>query len=693
MILPPPAQARTPVRKLPPKAVVAQQGRWISDYESHPVRWQRWQNPSLDRARSGEKLLAVSFGDVGCLACRRSMREVLADRAIAQQLNERFVAILVDRSEYPELATAYWSAFYAEDRGRIAPLIVIMTPDLLPIAEIGGLAAEPALAELMRISTQWSVNREPLLAVSRMLLARAYAHARAAPAIAELPAASMAIDRLLAGYDDEHPGFDTASPRFPQPARLLALARLADRTGSTRTFERVEKALHAIARGGVRDQIGGGIHRASLDREYRIPLFEKFLVDQLFLADVSLNVWQVTGRDEYLDLARSTLDFVVRDTQFERGGFAPAYDAESLYATGGQPKLLYGMYYVWKVEELERILGAAVGGRIAAAYGITRAGNIPKELDISGTLQGWSVPQNPALLPTDAEFSRAAPILLRTRLNRPAPRSSLAPIASSTGLAMSVLARAARLLGEPRYLEAAAAAGRVFMRARVPSTRTWVRIPGSSIAATVDDHALLACGYLDLYETSADIRWLDAAIESMTQLERRWDDSRGAYAVGESVPEAMRPLVVEDVAGGITQSAAAAIALLRLGAATGNSTWLARGARIVNASGPAAANPQTPLAAIALDLVQASVKAKQVFILGSSGLPAAASLSAVVRGPYVELLYAHGKTALQQLALRVPVAATLSLPADPNQVVAYVCHDGRCGSAITEPSLLAARLQ
>jgi uncharacterized protein YyaL (SSP411 family) len=467
--------------------------------------------------------------------------------------------------------------------------------------------------------------------------------------------------------------------------------RLAERSDSSRTRERVTRTLSALERGGIRDQIGGGIHRAAVDRDWRVPQFEKRLVDQLLVAEAALEVWESTKRDQDLDFVRTTLDFVVRDLQVKPGVFASALDSESFLPLDRE-RLLYGVYYAWKLSDMENAFGRDLGKRVAAVWGITREGNIPEELDVTGTLRGWSIPQPRTAAADDAPLTRALSNVLTLRLHRPMPAADLAPVAWSSGLAMSVLARAGRVLNEVRYVEAAADAGRVFIAARDPRTKGRLRTPGTNLPASVDDHAMLALGFLELYEASADLRWLDAAIDEVKQLERRWSEESGLYAIGEGVPEELRPLLKEGTGLSLPQNASAAIALLRVGRVTGNAAWIARAARIVGAQKESTVDPRLPMAAIALDLLQAAPRSRQVFILGSSGLPAAAKLGAVVRSSYSDLLYANGKTALAHLAARVPLAASLQLPEAPDAVFAYVCQDGRCSSAITDPLQLAARL-
>ena len=73
------------------------------------------------------------------------------------------------------------------------------------------------------------------------------------------------------------------------------------------------ETLRAMAMGGMRDHVGGGFHRYSVDAEWRVPHFEKMLYDQAQLVLAYLEASQASGDPFYAAVAEDTLDYVVRD--------------------------------------------------------------------------------------------------------------------------------------------------------------------------------------------------------------------------------------------------------------------------------------------------------------------------------------------------------------------------------------------
>ena len=61
--------------------------------------------------------------------------------------------------------------------------------------------------------------------------------------------------------------------------------------------------LEKMALGGIRDHLGGGFHRYSVDRYWRIPHFEKMLYDNGQLASVYAQAYELTGREDFRRVA------------------------------------------------------------------------------------------------------------------------------------------------------------------------------------------------------------------------------------------------------------------------------------------------------------------------------------------------------------------------------------------------------
>src|SRR5207247_8571686 len=150
-------------------------------------------------------------------------------------------------------------------------------------------------------------------------------------------------------------------PRVPGPPKLRFLLREHARPGAQPPLLMAAETLRAMALGGMRDHIGGGFHRYSVDAEWRIPHFEKMLYDQAQITLACLEAQQLAGDSFFADVAEDTLQYVRREMTSPEGGFYSAEDADSVPPEqAGDPHAHKpeGAFYLWTDTEVGALLGA-----------------------------------------------------------------------------------------------------------------------------------------------------------------------------------------------------------------------------------------------------------------------------------------------------------------------------------------------
>lgn len=76
-----------------------------------------------------------------------------------------------------------------------------------------------------------------------------------------------------------------------------------------------------MSNGGIHDQIFGGFARYSVDKNWRIPHFEKMLYDQGQLLGVFVNANKITKDPYYLNVADKIFKYICKDLYHTDGGF------------------------------------------------------------------------------------------------------------------------------------------------------------------------------------------------------------------------------------------------------------------------------------------------------------------------------------------------------------------------------------
>jgi uncharacterized protein YyaL (SSP411 family) len=464
---------------------------YLLQHVNNPVDWYPWGDAAIARARAEGKPILLSIGYAACHWCHVMAHECFEDPAIAAQMNDGFVNVKVDREERPDLDAIYQGICQIAGRPGGWPLTVFLTPELRPFF-VGtyfppkprhGLPALPEVLDAVRQA--WETRRaevERVAAQWTAALAQAEDLEASARSLASTTANSTAeaAQRLLGHFDRTHGGFGRA-PKFPNPEGLELLLRAG---GEARA-----QALHALrqmARGGIYDQLGGGFHRYSVDAAWQVPHFEKMLYDNALLPPLYLAAHQITGEDLYARVARETCAFLLRELGAPDGGFYGTLDADS----EGEE----GRFYLWSHDEVV----AVAGPEAARAYGVTPEGNFA-----GGRAVLRYVQEPPA-------GARAK--LLAAREKRPRPARDEKILTGWNGLAISALAQAGRILGEPGFTEAAGRTAAFLRRELAVGEDGLLHVHGRAIRGLLQDYAYLCNGLIDLYEATFDTAWIRWAL-------------------------------------------------------------------------------------------------------------------------------------------------------------------------------------
>src|SRR5690606_3207241 len=410
----------------------------------------------------------------------------------------------------------------------------------------------PGLRDVLaRIADVWENERETVVASADRILEGLREASGTDPSpesapVAALDAVDAGIEELAVAYDARHGGFGGA-PKFPRPSELLFLLVAHAVTGRDDARDMALETLRAMSRGGLRDQLGGGFHRHSVDAGWRVPHFEKMLYDQAQIALALLTAWSVSADDFFALIAADTLEYVRRELTAPSGAFYSAEDADSPAPGEEGAHGREGACYLWTRAEVEDLLGDDAP-LVCRFNGIEADGNAQR--DPGGARQGRNVmyiaSSTEDLLrvsgrPLDevaAVLTRARNVLLAARATRPRPHLDDKIITAWNGLAIAAFSRAARVLVDDErrvaWLENAGRAGDwLQVRTWRPGeSRLFRRHPDGDIAieAGCEDYAALVWGLLELFQATGEPRWLEWAIElTRSQMQLFFDPRDGGW--------------------------------------------------------------------------------------------------------------------------------------------------------------------
>src|SRR6266496_3897177 len=725
---------------------------YLLQHAHNPVDWYPWGEEAFSKARRENKPIFLSVGYSTCHWCHVMAHESFESEEVAAIMNREFVNIKVDREERPDVDRVYMTFVQATTGGGGWPMSVWLTPDLKPF--VGGTYfppedryGQPGFKKVLeRIATAWKDNHDKIVEQGGKIIA-ALRESQSTPETegkidaAILDAAYQQIER---GYDPKEGGFGSA-PKFPRPVTLNFLSRFYARNPNSESGKRaLEMALFTLRKmvaGGMHDHLGGGFHRYSVDRYWHVPHFEKMLYDQAQLAVAYLDAFQITQDRQYESVARDILDYVARDMTSKEGGFFSAEDADSPPVAGdvdpGHGKNAEGAFYIWTKKEIDAALGDAAE-IFNYHYGVQPHGNAPEGSDPQDEFRGKNIlierhtiaetekqfrntgfqPVRRAGVspatgrtrggePADSERESAVRDLLKQsreklfaiRAKRPRPHLDDKIIAAWNGLMISAYARAAQVINEPRYLEAATRAAK-FLRANLYDEKSKLlfrnyRDGRSAVEGFADDYAFVVQGLLDLYEASFDVEWLKLATQLQETQDRLFfDEKKGGYFTtsGKDASVLLRMKDDNDSAEPAASSIAA-LNLLRLSQIYDDKQLEDRARKTIDAFATTLSHFPSAMPQMLVALDFSSSKPRQIVIAGNKDAPETKALLKEVHRhflPKTIVVLADGGENQKFLGERNEAIRAMSMV--DGKPAAYVCENFTCKAPVTDSKALSQLL-
>jgi uncharacterized protein len=470
-------------------------------------------------------------------------RESYDDPELARIVNERFVAVKVDRDERPDIDSRYQVAVSAISGQGGWPLTAFLTPDGKPF--YGGTYFPPDenygrpsfRRVLMSIADAYHQKNGEVMDQAKMVesaISQAESFAGRSGEFSPKVIDAL-VESALRMFDPQNGGFGSA-PKFPHPAVLDLLIDQYARSGAEKLRDVFVTTLEKMARGGVYDQLAGGFHRYSVDERWVVPHFEKMCYDNSELLKNYVHAYQVVGSEFFAAVARDIvrwMDEWLSDR--EHGGFYASQDADSSLDDDGD-------YFTWTLAEAKSILTEEEATVASLHYDIHEVGEMhhnPEKnvlyvrapiAEIAKRL-GLTTERTQTLLESARQKMYAA------RLERPTPNVDKTVYVGWNSLCVSAYLEAAKVLKlkEARHF-ALRSLDRVLSEAWQPEQGLKHVVAYSDPAADqrnvtglLDDYAFTVVACLDAYEATADLSYFNFAQRIADKMGSFFDPVSGGF--------------------------------------------------------------------------------------------------------------------------------------------------------------------
>ncbi len=683
--------------------LAGQKSAYLSTAAHQPVHWRPWSAEAFTEAEASGKPVLLDIGAVWCHWCHVMDRESYENEATARIINERYIAVKVDRDERPDVDARYQRHVSALSGQGGWPLTAILTPDgrpffggtYFPPEDRQGRPGFPSILE--KVADFFHENRDKIDDVTdRLKEALSAPRAAKGEGVDADEGIHKAVSSILRHSDSTHGGFGGA-PKFPHCSALRLLLSQGAR-GDDIARETALSSLAAMAKGGVYDHLAGGFHRYAVDERWHVPHFEKMLYDNAELLPLYAGAFALTGESLFADTAHGTVRFV-REwlTDPVRGGFYASQDADINLDDDGD-------HFTWTTEEAVGVLEKDEFEAIRRHFDLRHDGDMSHDqrrcvlqfaADAATVAGEMGIGEKRAA----ALIASGRKAMYEARLARPVPYVDKTIYANWNGMMIAGLARSAGWLDDPSLLKDARKAfirivsdNDTFHHGLARRTGDATSPPGG-----LDDYAWLALAGVELYTATGEARFVKQAQALAAHLIDRFRDPDGGYydidATGAD------PVVAALPAGPPMQDApstsAMATALLvmeRLAVITGDPRYGAEVVAGLKRCGAETVNEAIFYAGMA-EVVDVRREEAHVTFVGT--LDATRPLADAVRKgfyPNITLSFIAPDDERGFPPTQETEAMIASFPAAEGEGLAFVCRGGACQAPVGDAESLIALL-
>ena len=678
-----------------------------------PIQWNEWGEEAFAAAKRENKPILLDIGAVWCHWCHVMDRESYDDPEVAKIVNERFVAVKVDRDERPDIDSRYQVAVSAISGQGGWPLTAFLTPDGKPF--YGGTYfppdenyGRPSFKRVLNsIADAYHQKNGDVMEQAEMVevaIARAESFAGSKGEFSP-QAIDAIVESAVKMFDPQYGGFGSA-PKFPHPAVLDLLIDRYARTGDGNLREVFVPTLEKMARGGVYDQLAGGFHRYSVDERWIVPHFEKMCYDNSELLKNYVHAYQVTGSEFIAAVARDIIRWMDEWlSDRERGGFYASQDADYSMDDDGD-------YFTWTRAEMRAVLTEEEAAVAGLHYDVNEVGEMhhnPEKnvLYVRAPVEEVARRLNLAPERVVALLDSARQKMYAARLKRPTPYVDKTVYVGWNSLCVSAYLEAAKVLKlEPTRRFALRSLDRILAEAWQPEQGLRHVVAYSDPAAAsrdvpglLDDYAFTAVACLDAYEATADLSYFNFAKNIVDKMvDRMFDSVSGGFfdmpASAEGAQKALgvlgtrrKPFQDSPTPAG---NSVAIVALLRLYGYTNQPAYREQAEQTLEVLAGLAEKFGIFAATYGIAAVHFSQPHTQVVVVGNDDL--AAQLYNVAASFFGFDRAVLKLAANEAVAQNLPPALAETIPQIPairdGKSVAVVCSNFSCRPPISDPEEL-----
>lgn len=508
---------------------------YLLQHAHNPVNWVPFSDSVFEQAKRENKLVLISVGYSACHWCHVMEHECFEDEEVADLMNTYFINVKVDREERPDVDQVYMTAVQLITQKGGWPLNCFTLPDGRPIYGGTYFPKDQWMHILRSLEHTFKNDREKAEEYAANLHEGIKNSELIAVAVKRDSFSEEKLHELVLRWSrnfDAMEGGESRAPKFPLPNNYEFLLEYGVKYENSKVLKHVELTLDKMAMGGIYDQVGGGFSRYSVDMLWKVPHFEKMLYDNGQLLHLYAQAYNYLRKPLYKRVVYQTIEWLQREMLTKEGAFYSALDADS---EGDE-----GKFYCWKPEELQALLGEDYAW-VKDFYAVNQRGFWEGEKYIllrTESDQEFARKMNWTNVEFEEAIAKLNQKLLDERTHRVRPGTDDKCLTSWNAMTLKGLCQAYSAFGEEEFLQLAHKNARWILESQLQEDGKLLRNyknGKANIPAFLEDYAHVIDAFIDFYQITFDIQWLEKAqILTQTTLEHFHDSTSQMFYFTQS---------------------------------------------------------------------------------------------------------------------------------------------------------------
>ncbi|MCS7203349.1 MAG: DUF255 domain-containing protein [Thermodesulfovibrio sp.] len=458
------------------------------------IKWMSYSEESFSIAQQQDKPVFLHLTAKWSCYCKNFEEDCLQSIDIVDFINEKFVPILVDVDDRPDINSFYQKASYIVGQGSGLPLNIFLTSEGKPFSFLGYVSKgkEHFKTMLEKTLELYNTSKEKIFRRAQNIM-EAIKPSEILPGEIREEILQNPEEEIIREMDFENGGFKKI-PKFPIFSHIdLLLWRYWIRPKPW-IKEAIEKTLKGMVLGGIYDHIEGGFHRYCKDKAWYVPDFEKLAIDNAWHVINYLDAYTLLKDNFYREIALETIDYLIK--------FLYSPEEKIFYSS----QHCDSFYYTWKEEELREISDMTIVLVDTEAMIDDRFILVGRDRNLINQIRKK---------------------LLIYRGNRKTPEIDKTHYCFVNGISSEALMKAYKVTGNKNFLHIAISALQNTINKLYINQKLYRR---RDIEALLSDYSYLILSLISAYEITADEKYIEKAKEIMyLAISELWDEKYGGF--------------------------------------------------------------------------------------------------------------------------------------------------------------------